>query len=124
MDSTIDTLVRFVPENYRRTKVMGGNLKTRLEFAHAILERRLTDGFINVEYKKPNPFGQPPGANTTSIVEPLHDKSAVRVVEAVENIARAIVHTAERKRMKIVCSELTITSADVRLTVYEFEEIE
>lgn len=98
-------------------------MKTRLEFAHAILERRLTDGFINVEYTDLNPFGQTPGADNLSIVEPLHDKSAARVVEAVENIARTIVHTAERKRMKIVCSKLTITSADVRLTVYEFEEI-
>jgi len=94
-------------------------LKTQLEFAHAILERRLTDGFVNIEYKKSSPFGP-----ATNIVEPLHDKSAARVVEAVENIARTIIHTAERKRMKIVCSELTITCADIRLTIYEFEEIQ
>lgn len=94
-------------------------MTTRLDFAHAILERRLTDGFVDVEYKKAKPFSK-----KTTITEPLHDGSAARIVEAVENIARTILYTSGHKRMTLVCSQLTISSTDIKLTIFELKDME
>lgn len=94
----------------------------RLEFAHAIFERRLTDAYISVEYVDSHPLGNK-GPGVAPLREPLHDNSAAKIVEAVENLARLITHTAYKQRCRIKCSRLSIFASEIRLTVYEFQGI-
>lgn len=92
-----------------------------LDFAHAILERRLTDNFINVEYVEGHTFGN---KSAVTLTEPLHARSAERLVEAVENMALTIANTSRKRRGKIKCTRIIIGSSDVKMVVLEFEETE
>lgn len=92
-----------------------------LDFAKALFERRMTDAFIDVEWVTAHPFGNN-GPGTAKLSEPIHEKSAARLIEATENIARQIIHVAKRKRCKIRCSELQILTSELKLTVFEFQE--
>lgn len=75
---------------------------------------------IDVEYRDSHPFGNK-GPGVVNLDEPLHDNSEKRIIEAVENMAKRIAHVAGDRRSKIVCGRLTLGSADLKLTVYEFE---
>jgi hypothetical protein len=92
-----------------------------LEFATALFTRRMTDCFIDVEFVE-SPLNK--GPETVSLSEPLHAETAGRLIEAVENLAKQIAHVAKRKRCKIRCTKLTLSSSELKLTVFEFQGIE
>ena len=94
----------------------------RLEFAHAILEARLRESFISIEYRDVTPMAIR-GADTVILSEPLHDQTATKLVEAVENIAHKIASVSARNRCKVVTTPIAIMSADVKLTVIEYKDI-
>jgi len=94
-----------------------------LEFGEALFVRRMTDGFLDVEFVDAHPFGNE-GPGTVVMDEPLHDNSAARLIEAVENLARRIIHVADNKRLKVRCTRLKITASQLKLTVFEFKETE
>lgn len=94
-----------------------------LDFAKALFVRRMTDCFIDVEWVNGHPFGNK-GPGTVNLSEPIHEKSAERLIEATENLARRIAHISKRKRSKIRCSELQLLTSELKLTVFEFQETE
>jgi exoribonuclease R len=93
----------------------------RLEFAHALLEKRLTDGCISIEIRE-TLFG-PRDSQSVDLIEPLHDKSAERLIEAVENLAKRIIHTTGKSHAKIITTAMVFSAADIRITVLEFKGI-
>jgi len=94
----------------------------RLEIAQALLERRLTDGCVSIEVRETHGFGSR-DSQSVDLVEQLHDQSAARLIEAVENMARRIIHTVGKSHAKIVTTPITFTSVDIRLTILEFKGI-
>lgn len=94
--------------------------KLRDEFAHALLERRLTDGFVTVEFREGHTFGSR-GPQVVKLTEPLHDGSATRLIEAVENLAKRIINSTGKQRAFIVTTPLTFSSVDIKITVIEFQ---
>lgn len=96
-------------------------VEQRKQFAHAVLEARLRESFISIEYRDVKPLKDD---DAVWISEPLHDESPARIVEAVENIATKIASTSARTRCKVISTPLEIMSADVKLAVLEFKEIE
>ena len=87
----------------------------RKQFAHAILEARLRESFISVEFREASPLKE-----SVELVEPLHEDTPARIVEAVENLAHKIASVALKSRAKIIVTPISIQSADVKITVLEY----
>ena len=92
-------------------------MSLREDFAHAVLEARLREGFVDIKYVSPSPLSR----EGSVIKEALHDNSARRVVETVENIASRVIDYVEG-RATVVATPLHFMSSDVELTIIEVEE--
>lgn len=90
----------------------------RKQFAHAILEARLRENFISIDFREASPLEE-----SVLLVEPLHENTPARIVEAVENLARRIASVVIKNRAKVVATPISLQSADVKITVLEYTEI-
>jgi len=91
-----------------------------LDFAHALLKRRLTDAYINTEFVNTHGLGN---RSAVPLTEPLHAQTAERLIEAVENLARTIIYTSNGRRGRIECTPIVIGSSDIKMVVLKFEEM-
>lgn len=95
----------------------------REDIAHALLEKRLIEAWVSIEYKDASLFKDQPVV--VDMTEPLHDQTAYRLIEAVENLARRIAHgTKGDKHCTLVCTPIRFSSTDIKMTVFELKATE
>jgi len=73
-----------------------------------------------MEIREGHTFGSR-GPHVVNLIEPLHDSSAARLIEAVENMAKRIIKVTDRQRAFISTTPITFTSTDIKITVIEFQ---